>query len=398
VRITAQLIDTGSDRHLWSETFDRELTDIFAIQDEIAKAIVAALGETLGARMPASGTLVSADTDNLDAYQLYLKARELFLSRTRLDESVRLFEQVVALDPDFARGWEGLAAASAIIIDWKTQYPGTDRQQMLSRSEVAADRALLLDPTLSMPWAARGLVVGYTAPIDHARALDLMDRAIAADARNASAHLWRGIEWLGLGFMDKAMADFEGCLAIDPAYANCLRWKAVALLLQGRTEAALDLYERGQSAGFNSNRGTQFIEPLIRRGDLFAAVLLMRELGVPVEVQQALVSTLVESRPPSDVAAMLDRFPESSDQIFAWGLMFRDYAVAAKNLGDTNTDVEHWDPAYAGLRTSPAFKRILEHNNVPAYWREHGYPAQCRALGDTDYECDEGPVPQARAR
>jgi TolB-like protein len=398
VRITAQLIDTGSDRHLWSETFDRELTDIFAIQDEIAKAIVAALGETLGARMPAADSLVQADTANLDAYQLYLKARELFLTRTRLDESVRLFEQVVALDPDFARGWEGLAAASAIIVDWRAQYPETDRERMLARSEEAADRALLLDPTLSMPWAARGLVVGYTMPFDQARMLDLMDRAIAADPRNASAHLWRGINWLGLGFMDKAMADFEGCLAIDPAYANCIRWKAVALLFQGQTDAALALYEQGQAAGFSSNRGPQFVEPLVRRGDLFAAVLLMRELDMPVETQQAVVSTLVESRPPSDVAALLGRHPDYSDRDFSLALILRDYALAAKRLGDTNTYVEHWDPAYEGLRSSPAFKRILEHNNVPAYWREHGYPPQCRALGETDFECDEGPIPQVRAK
>jgi adenylate cyclase len=124
VRITAQLIDAGSDRHLWSETYDRELTDIFAIQDEIAKAIVAALRGTLGEPAGSDDVVVRADTDNLDAYQTYLKARELFLTRTRLDESVRLFEQVVALDPEFARGWEGLAAVASVIIStWRPTPP-----------------------------------------------------------------------------------------------------------------------------------------------------------------------------------------------------------------------------------------------------------------------------------
>jgi TolB-like protein len=396
VRITAQLIDTGSDRHLWSETYDRELTDIFAIQDEIAKAIVVALDETLGARIPETATLVQADTTNLDAYQLYLKARELFLARRQLDESVRLFEQVVTLDPDFARGWEGLAAASAVIIDWEAVYPGLDNPALMARSEEAADRALALDPALSMPWAARALIVSYRIPHEHARSIELLDRAIAADERNGSAHLWRGIEWLGLGFVDRGLADFEGCLAIDPAYANCLRWKAVALLFKGQVDAALALYETGLYAGFNSNRGNQFVEPLIRRGDRFGALMLMRDIRFPTEIQQAVVSTLADARPPADVAALVARHPDFPNGKFIWGLMLRDYGLAADDAAVSGTLVEFWDPTYEGLRKSPAFKRILENFNVPHYWRAHGFPPQCRPLGEADFECDEGPLGQAR--
>jgi len=91
VRITAQLIDAVNDRHLWSETYDRELTDIFAIQEEIANAIVDALRSQLGqSKIAATAVTVRADTDNLEAYQLYLKARELFIARKNLEESIRL--------------------------------------------------------------------------------------------------------------------------------------------------------------------------------------------------------------------------------------------------------------------------------------------------------------------
>jgi TolB-like protein len=388
VRITAQLIDTGSDRHLWSETFDRELTDIFAIQDEIAKAIVDALRDTLGDKASAATVSVQADTDNLDAYQLYLKARELFLTREKLDESVKLFERVVSLDPDFARGWEGLAVVCSIIIDWKQSYPNVDPSALLARASVAADRALELDPSLSMPWAARSLVATYAEPFDHAKVLELVDRAIAVDARNATAILLRGIQHLSLGFFDRGLADFDRCLAIDPAYGNCLRWKAVAVLFQGDADEALDLYEQGMARGFNPNRGNHFVEPLIRRGDVFAARLLMRELRWPLEVQQVLVAALADASPPSDVAALVHRYPEFERGQFQWGLMLRDYVLAHDGADLRLTMVEHWDPAYEGLRATPEFKRLLMRFNVHAYWRAHGFPPQCRPLGESDFDCE----------
>jgi len=95
VRITAQLIDAVHDRHLWSETYDRELTDIFAVQGEIANAIVGALRGELDGAKPAPKVEVQADTQNMQAYELYLKARENFIARRELPETVKMFERVV---------------------------------------------------------------------------------------------------------------------------------------------------------------------------------------------------------------------------------------------------------------------------------------------------------------
>ena len=99
LRITAQLIDTRNDRHLWSDSYDRDMDDIFQIQDEIANAIVSALTTELGIGLEA----VSVDdaTSNLDAYDLYLKGRELFITRVNLPTSWQLLEQATSLDPEF---------------------------------------------------------------------------------------------------------------------------------------------------------------------------------------------------------------------------------------------------------------------------------------------------------
>jgi TolB-like protein/tetratricopeptide (TPR) repeat protein len=384
VRITAQLIDAMEDRHLWSETYDRELDDIFAIQDEIANAIVAALRGTFGVD-EARVVMVRADTENLDAYQLYLKARELFITRTALDESVRLSEEVVALDPEFARGWEVLAAASAIIIDWEGSYPGIDTGQLSARALEAAERALALEPTLAMPWAVRALLLNYSLPIPFAESLVLFDKALSADPAQASVYLWRAIVWINLGFLERARHDVDACLAIDPAYGNCLRWKAVTAGFMGDDALALELYERGIATGFVTNRADTFIERLVARGDRLAAMLLMGQLEMPPELQQAIIGAIEQGAPPAQLGELLARHPRFD--VPSWHIALRDYDRAAAWEGRITTLVSYWDPVHAGFRNSQAFRRILEYLGVPAYWREHGYPPQCRPLGADDYEC-----------
>jgi TolB-like protein len=277
VRITAQLIDAMNDRHLWSETYDRELTDIFAIQEEIANSIVNALRAQLGrSTTAATPVTVRQDTDNLEAYQLYLKARELFIARKDLEQSIRLFERVTQMDPNFARGWEGLAAVAAVAPSW-----GITDRDYAALAKQAAERALELDASLSMPWAALAYTAQNSWPVDWSRNLSMMDRAIAADRRNATAYLWRGISWLNLGFFDRAIADFDRCLELEPAYSNAQRHKATALLWSGKSDEALALFEQGVRQGFVLSRSENFVGPLVAKGNLLAAQLLMDDMGLP---------------------------------------------------------------------------------------------------------------------
>ena len=393
VRITAQLIDAVDDRHLWSETYDRELTDIFAIQGEIANAIVTALRGTLGAAGPAATVTVAADTDNLRAYELYLKARELFIARTELPESLRLFEQVVEMDPKFARGWEGLAAICSVVESW-----GMRDRDYTAMAKVAAERALALDPALSMPWAALGTLEQSEIPVDWEKSLALADRSIAADAKNATAFLWRSIAWTNLGYFSRAIADQDSCLALDPAYQNCTRWKALTLLFAGQTTEALALFEKGGAKGFIASRAASFVPPLLERGERVGALLLLKEIGAAPELSVILLAAMAQpERPPADAQAIVDRFlpagEEESTRAISRAktyLWLGDYERAANSPDNTSDELLAWEPYPPTFRNSPGFKRTLERLGVVTYWRKHGYPPQCRPLGEADFECDKG--------
>ena len=392
VRITAQLIDAVHDRHLWSETYDRELTDIFAIQDEIANAIVTALRGSLSAGKARTVVKVQADTENMQAYEIYLKAREMFIARKNIDESVRLFEKVVALDPKFARGWEGLAAACAIAESW-----GFHDRDYTALAEKSAKQALELDSTLSMPWAVLSMVENTKLPINWDKAMQLHDKSVAADQQNATAYLWRAISWSNLGFFDRALVDLDRCIALDAAYKNCVRWKAVVLLNMGQDDQALALFEQGVAAGFIRNRAAEFLPALVRRGDRLAAELLMATFGTQPKLNTFLLDALAKpALPNSPTQAIANRKlidgDISSDQSIG---MSRYYLwLGAYDLVATSPDIDSdsqiaWDRSQPAFRNSPGFKAVLNKLGVPAYWLKRGYPAQCRAQGSNDFVCEE---------
>lgn len=389
VRITAQLIEAGNDRHLWSETYDRDLTDIFAIQDEIAGAIVAALQEELaGSGAPLAAVKVEADTANLTAYETYLKARELFVTRTELPESIRLFERVVELDPSFARGWEGLASAYSIVESW-----GISDRDYLSLTIPAAERALKLDPTLAMPWAALGMVESSRAPSDWTQALGYMDKAIAADPNNATPYLWRAIVNLHLGYFDKAAPDLEHCLRLDPAYRNCVRWQATAAVLSGDDDRAMELFERGLTTGPFLNRQMDFIRLMHHRGERVGVRVLLYGIYVEPRVVNAMLAAMDDpSRTPEGAESMLDVRGTGMNINEAWQLPLlfgRFDKVLEVELPNVDSLIawQRWPATWAN---SPEYKQLLRKLGLVDHWRKHGFPPQCRALAGDDFECRVG--------
>jgi adenylate cyclase len=391
VRITAQLIDAVHDRHLWSETYDRELTDIFAIQGEIANAIVVALRGSLSTAKSAPAVTVRADTENMQAYELYLKARENFIARRDLSETVGMFERVVQLDPTFARGWEGLAAVSSVAPSW-----GFTDRDYIALSGQAADHALVLDPTLSMPWAVKSQIITNTWPIDFNASLAVLDKAITADPRNATAFLWRGIAWTKLGFFDHALADLDRAIALEPNYLNATRHQALVLLFAGKENEATALYERGIAKGFVNSRSENFIAPLLAHGHRTEAQLLMGVGKMAPELREALLTKLDHPQTPIvNVRALIERHtadlaePELQNLTLSHlHLWLGDYDGVANTDDTVTTTIVAWDRYPASFRNSPGMKLKLVRMGVPAYWREHGFPPQCRAEGVNGFTCD----------
>ena len=393
VRITAQLIDAVHDRHLWSETYDRRLDDIFAIQDEIANAIVAALrGSLTTTSKPAAVVKVRADTENMQAYELYLKARENFIARRDLSATTDMFQRVVQLDPKFARGWEGLAAVSAVAPSWGQ----TDRDYHALATE-AADRALALDPTLSMPWGVKAQVRQDTWPIDFAAQLADYNKAINADPRNATGLLWRGITWINLGFLDRALADLDRAIALEPGYLNATRHKALALLLAGKEEEAIALYETGIPKGFVYSRTENFILPLLAHGRRTEALLLMGVGTMAPDLRDSLLQKLDHPETTAaNVRGMVERHAADPELQSATGnltqshvyLWLGDYDSAGTADDRVNSGIVAWDRYPPTWRNSPGMKHKLEAMGVVAYWRAKGFPPQCHPAGATDFNCD----------
>jgi len=384
VRITAQLIDAATDRHLWSDTFDRELVDIFAIQDEIANAIVTALRSTLGISDSGKAVTVTADTKNLDAYELYLQGRSLFIARDQLEESIRLLEKAVELDPNFARAWEGLSAVYAIVISWGI----TDRDYDTLAIQ-AANRALELNPELSMPWATLALGSSGLGG-SYVLAMEQFDQALKNDPKNSTAYLWRAIAWADLRFVARALADTKACLEIDPFYENCRRHHAAFLMINGDTELGLKFYQEGVEAGFKGLE-EPFWPKLVQNGNRLAVAHSMWDW--------------VEDRTfPAKAALDAIEFPEADhsqglDKILRWISVKEEdaddwwktliYFDAYDLVDNTYSEIFYtWLDSYQDFRKTEYFKPSIRKVHVIDYWREKGFPPGCRPLGDEDFECD----------
>ncbi len=248
IRITAQLIETATGYHLWSERYDREFTDIFAIQDEIATGIAAKLKVTLEGR--AGQPLVKPGTSNVEAYDIYLKGRAAMRHRgAELWSAIEHFERAIVLDPAFALAHAGVAQALSLAIFWGLIPSSQIRDRALS----AAAEALASDPELPESHHA----VGFTALMieyDRDRARRAWERAIALDPGNAESHILRGVFDLTYVRRDGAAAEAElrTAVALDPQSAYAHTSLAVSLTFGGRSPEAIDIADHAIELDPNS--------------------------------------------------------------------------------------------------------------------------------------------------
>ena len=386
IRITAQLIDAETDQHLWSDTYDRQLTaeSIFAIQDEIAKAIVKELGILIDDRT------LAADTTNLDAYELYLKSHQMFIDRSDILGAIDLFEQTVAADPGFARAVAGLSAAYAIAPSW-----GFVERDFMALAAERANEAIELDPTVALAWAVRGYVAEEER--DFEESFKWYDKALEVNPKDATVWLWRGILYNTLGYFDLAAADIDRCLELDPAYGNCIRHRARVALFSGDEMLAMQLTERAMRIGFPF-ANSMFMQLYARHGNnaVVAAVVssAMRELSyeplIDYQYRATVDPTFDFEAERAEIEAL---YQATTGSELDWGVAT---VFAPLNFGQfdkvvprsASSSQDWWQPYPVEWRSSPHRKRIMHELGLPEYWRKHGFPSHCRPVGHEDFECD----------
>ena len=276
LRITAQLIDVGDGYHLWSERYDRELDDVFAIQDDIAVNIAQKLRIALTDRAE-DEPLVKPATRNLDAYELYLKARFLVEQRGEgLVKGLEFFRQAIAADPNYALAYAGMAETLCLL----AVYGAVDPRQVMPGAKGAAHKALQLDDSLAEAHNAMALV-SVLHDWGWNRAVAEFDRALSINPNFGPSRYWKGLfchlfvrrnaeealketkraaeldpmaalpayalglVYLGTGRYEDALHVAERMLARDPSHAILYRVLGVARLCLGQYDEAAAALERG---------------------------------------------------------------------------------------------------------------------------------------------------------
>ena len=391
VRITAQLIDVASGTHLWSETYDRILTDIFAVQDSVASEILDALQVHVGVA-PTRGR----PTENLEAYSLALKAKAalgVFDAKNARSYSLKAIE----LDPGYAQAHELLAFSY-----WYLGGGGMDPAEAQKLMFDAAAKALAIDPGLLF---ARALwESSKTEDYSLHKEIQAFERVVGEDPSHAEATDALVYDLLYAGYFEEALAIAERFVELDPLSAPAHLELARAQLSNGRTSEAIASFEISTQLGLpyaSYLLGNLYLlegqdEIAIRHTESF-----LRNQGQPVEWVRELV---VGARDPETGQAHLDRLLPQL-KISAGGVSGDFYYLAFKYLDRffeklveigiygvewTSADTLITDGTIhrqSGFTAHPRYLEVAEAQGFFELWDERGAPDQCKKL-DGQWACE----------
>ncbi len=373
LRVTAQLIRVDNGYHVWSDTYDRKLEDIFKVQDEIANAVVTALRVHLLTVQQRSAKN-ELHTENLEAYDLYLKGKQSYnqADAAGYQRAITAFQAAIALDPNYAAAYADLALAQYWLTDQTAQ---TVDDSGYDRALEDAEKAIALDPSLAAGYSARGFVRAVYR-FDFAGGQADLDKAVALNPGDSWV-LHRSAVLLGiLGNLHEAIARDEQALALDPLSAEiCMRLgfflaadqqltrarplyeKALAIapdftlpqyhlgeleLLDGQPERALATFRQTKVKDFSLN-GQAMAEYSLGHGDAS---------------QRTLEQLIAERPPPSTLIASVYAWRGEKDRAFQW----LERAYSERDASITWLKI---DTFFRGLREDPRYKALLRKMNLP---------------------------------
>ncbi len=374
LRVRAQLIDTDTGVYLWSETFDRPLQDVFAIQEEIAKAIVRTLRVKLVGGPERA--LVSQGHTRVGSYDYYLKGRYHWHRRTPDDlaRSQKYFQAAAEADPQSALPLAGLADSYVLMVDYGMVHPA----EGIPLAKAAATRAIQLDPNLAEAYPSLAMIRSlFDWEWEEAEAL--YRKAIALNPGYATAHHWISVDLLAmLGRFQEAAAEIEIALGLDPLSSILYEGRAFIFLLQRDYEAALRGYR--EILEFDPT----FYKAYTSMGRAYAQMGRYPEALSMLEKGRSLGGDI-----PNILAAMGQVFASAGDHAAARGILAQlaarsadrhvpstSFAVVHLGLGENEQALDWLEkgcgqrelplaalkvhPLYDPLRGTPRFQALLQ--------------------------------------
>ena len=397
LRITAQLVKADDGKGLWSESYDRELKGVFALQEEIAKAIAGALRVPLG--LKAGQSLVANRTADSDSYQDYLRARALVRGRGRpepggpLTQAAKLLEQAVARDPNYAPAWAMLAHAYVATIFFTDAFfdGSTDELRQivsnsLQKAETAAQKAIQLDPNNADAYAALAGISHHRGRLVEAE--ELFERALSLDAENPDALSNYSLALARAGRLKEALALRRRLQAQEPLVPIFNAFTGLVLWTNGQNDEAIALLKAIPPTPVARDSLAQVYASMGRYND--AAEALQRGALGKYRLEEA--AGLLRTAPAKAVSSPTILSKGRSGWVYFYvGHPDRalDHIEAQIDAGLLGGPVSPalWAPAYAPVRMTLRFRTLMRKAGLVEYWRERGWPEACRPVGDDDFTC-----------
>lgn len=384
VRITAQLIDAETGYHLFSESYDRDLKDIFALQDEIALAIVDKLRVELAQNdTPAAVVGAVPPTASVEAYTLYLRGRALWKKRgeDEVRESIELFQAALARDPGFARAYSNLAAAYVVLPMYLHEPP----EGFLGQAREAALMALTLDSSLAEAHAVQALIAQIHR--DWSEAETGFFFATGLDPSDSTTHHWYSRHLAAVGRLDAALEEARTAAALDETsaviHANlAMRLEGAGLHAEAEAAAA-----RAVELGLDDSSAGLLAELYLWRGNFDQALAVAgQKLQTESQEWDEFRSLVEYLQTPSGEAL----FDDDVTAFFAYATSGRHdeaFDLAESLTASAMFPLERcWTPAMQAFREDPRFGELMHANGLVDYWRRYGWPAACRP-GDGTIVC-----------
>ena len=373
IRVTVRLLSAANGQQLWADKFEEEFTDIFSVEDSISERMAAALAVTLtGADKK---QLTKRDTENAEAYQLYLKGRYYAGKYTPegTKKAIAYFDKAIALDPNYALAYDGLAYCY-----YASDWFGPPKENF-AKGRALVEKALEIDPALAEAHVSLGLLVAWL-DYDWPGAEREFKRAFELNANYPPAHLWYGYYLMGLGNFDQSIAEIKRAIELDPLSPEANTCLGIALLDGHRYDEALQQLRTTVEAEPDYWLAhLYFARALEKKGELSGAIAELKKTtlieGAPAEVVSALGYAYAVSGNKAEAEKIILQLKEQSEQSKQFYVPAYGIATIYAGLGDKERAFAYLDKEYANgafyltylkvdpevdnLRSDPRFADLL---------------------------------------